>query len=648
MAPGTAALVIDALVNQHGFRKVAPDTYRGNTPWRDGSNSDAFTLSVEDDEHGAAFDHVTEEGFSLYQVAERIGMDVPSPTTKRAFGTLAVYAEAHHVTPGVFQAAGWQEATHYGRPALAFPTDNGTRWRFLDDKTPRFINPKGYARCWYGLKRAVAVARHNRQPLVLCNGEPSTVVAEHYGMAACCVTSGEKKEIPDSLLVELWEAWQGEILVVFDSDDTGRAAGRAVAGQLRENGWPETRAIDLQGGKEGYDLADFCGTHGTASAEKLLDMPLLHGEPDSFSLEQLNGHKQDAPAFRIYSIADMWEQQASLQKAWGGWMLLNNITLIGGVPSVGKSPLLMAMVAGYLRGRWPDGAAVPDIMRGRNVAYCLPEGYGEQTEIFLDWGFNREELAERLFMVAVPTPGAPEQPMYTFKLDQQRGLAALHYYCHETRPALVVIDGLRASMTGEESSSGDVDRYYAPLVQIASQYNACVIIAHHLTKGTETASREGVIPSIDWFRGSGHIVAVPRSAWIVDQPDPNTPELRRVTLVKAAAGPRYQMMAFTMADPADGVHFNSDIPQPPPRSKKEAARRFILQMLRRGRATHEALWHMAEEEEIDVSEATFRAARVELASEHRIVQQIRGRDYYWILPGPPGLEPDRMIDELLF
>lgn len=647
----TAEQVIERLAPLD-LKETARGHYRCHSPLREKSDSGAFTLKIDDDEHGVWFDHVSGEQGSLYQLANKLGIETPlatrNETTKRGYDGLDDYARTHHVPADVLRQAGWNETTYKSRPALAFPTASGTRWRFLDGETPPYLNPRGYQACWYGLEHAARIARESGQPLAICNGEASTVAAQHAGVAACCVTSGEKGSLPETLLVELWEQWQGPILVAFDCDEPGQTKAPKLAAQLRDNGWPATRAVDLQGGIEGYDLADLIGRYGRMSAQQLSVRPSLPGEPDprlyvpeTPATKGQTDHQQpdEHPAFRIYSITELWDHQAGVQKAWGGWMLMNNITLIGGVPSVGKSPLLLALAAGYLRGLWPDGTPVPAEMAGRSVIYMLPEGYGEQTEILLNWGFTREELAQRIFIPALPTPGAPEQPTYTFKLDQGQGMELLHYYCQQTNPALIIIDGLRAAMTGEESASGDVDRFYSPLVQLTRQYNAATVLSHHLTKGSETASREGTLPSMDWFRGSGHITSIPRSAWIVDQPDPTNLEMRRITLVKAAAGPKGQMMAFRMGDPADGVHFEQAIPLPPPRNKKEAARRFILQMLRRGPLTHEELWQAAQQEGVDCSAATFRDARVELSGESKIVASASGHGgglaVRWSIPGLP-------------
>ncbi len=344
------------------------------------------------------------------------------------------------------------------------------------------------------------------------------------------------------------------------------------------------------------------------------------------------GNHTSVRSLPLYYAPDLWHFQGNLQQVMEGWMLAGNITLIGGVPNVGKSPLLMALVAGYARGEWLHGVPMPDDFKGRGVVYCLPEGYAEQTRLLDTWNVDPEWLATRLTFPALPTPGDPESPTFTFKLDSEEGLAVLTHYCEQMNPALIIIDGLRAAMSGEESSSGDCDRFFAPLIHLAQKHRAAVIITHHLTKGAETLSRSGQLPSIDWFRGSGHIVAACRSAWIVDQPNPHRADLRRMTLVKAAAGAKGQTLGFSMNNPADGITFGQAVPQAQPDSKKEAAKQFILDLLAEGRMTYKALCETAEMSGEAFAEATLREARVELATTRRIVTENEGRVYYWRLP----------------
>lgn len=636
MNPDSTAAKVLRRLEPYDLKEIAQDDYRSNSPLREGSNSHGFTLKLSGDEKGTFYDHVTGEGGSLYELAQLLHIEIPSPHMT----TLEEYAAAHHVPAQVFRAAKWHETTKQTKvgtfPALGFATATGERWRILGEfkeGKPKFLSPYKYQRCWYGLDRAITIAQEGNLPLVICNGEPSVVVAQYYGVAATCITAGENKYLTDEQFAELSKKWDGDIIIALDNDPTGKAGSLKYEEQLRPY-YPTLKLVNL-GGKDKSDLADFCGQHGTAANTALATLPLLSVGSTPAT---------ETPALKLFSITDMWATQAGIQKAWGGWMLMNNITLIGGVPSVGKSVLMLSIVAGYLRGEWCDGTPVPDSLKGRSVVYCLPEGFGEQTELFTKWGLDPAMLGSRVFIPAVPTPGNPDMPNYIFKLDTEEGRKALEFYCEQVKPGLVVVDGLRAAMSGEESSSGDCEKFLTPFVSLANRYNCVVLMSHHLTKGKEKASQDGEMPTSDWFRGSGHLLAACRSAWIVDQPDFNHLSQRRITLVKASSGPKGLQMAYEMDDPIDGLRFTKSIPMPPPKNKKETARRFVLQMLRRGKMTHDELYRASQSEGLDISEATFRDARVELSNEHKIIQIVEGKVYYWALPAVGAVEDDDEIE----
>jgi hypothetical protein len=214
---------------------------------------------------------------ALETLAQKAGVSLngnsPGPvseaaaTSKRPYTSLADYAQAHGVAVEVFKAAGWSETTHHQRPALAIKTNTGPRYRFTDDKDPVYIHGKGYRRAWYRLAQAVALAQD--KPLIICNGEASTVVGQHYGLAALCLTSGtEKPTIPAGLLKELQAVYSGPVVVALDCDDAGRSKAPKLAQFLTENGTP-ARAVDLNLGHSGEDLADFCKLHQQQAATEL-------------------------------------------------------------------------------------------------------------------------------------------------------------------------------------------------------------------------------------------------------------------------------------------------------------------------------------------------------------------------------------------
>lgn len=254
--------------------------WRCNSPFRPGSNSHAFTLRIDaDGEKGAWTDHAGGESGSLYDLAERLGIEIirvetarkPVENSKRAYKNLADYAAQKGVPEDVFIKALWKETTYAKRPAFQFPTaGNQLRYRFMDGKSPAFMSQPGYKSCWYGLKPAAIFAREHNLPLILCNGEPSVIVALHFKVPACAITGGEKPTIPEGLLKELKSTWQGAIWIAMDCDETGRKAAAGKATILRNMGYTVT-VIDLGLGDKG-DLADFCKLYTDGAMDALLKL----------------------------------------------------------------------------------------------------------------------------------------------------------------------------------------------------------------------------------------------------------------------------------------------------------------------------------------------------------------------------------------
>jgi len=251
-------------------------TYRMNNPFRANSDSHAFVLTIDDDTHGAYYDHAHDENGSLFELGDKLGIDRPAferahaEATHRQYIGILDYAKAHGVTVNDLHRAGWREVTHHNRPALAIPTANGTRHRFLDKKidkngkvSSKFINPTGYKRCWYGLKQAVKMAKEDGKALVYCNGEISTVAGLAVGVPAFTVAGGGEKAIPDELLTELNTLWKGDIIIALDCDDTGRKATEKINAQI-----PKAKPVDL-GLTDGGDLADYCKLHTFEAIDSL-------------------------------------------------------------------------------------------------------------------------------------------------------------------------------------------------------------------------------------------------------------------------------------------------------------------------------------------------------------------------------------------
>jgi len=272
----TGQKVLDYLTSRPELqiKNEGDNRYRLNNPLRPSSDSHGFILTLNPDmEHGAYYDHVVDEKGSLYDLAIALGItpngkSSPIVSTKRAYNDLAAYAQAHGVAADVFLSAGWSQTIHYNRPALTFKTDTGPRWRYLDGKSS-YIHSKGYKRCWYRLTQAVDMAHQTDQFLVICNGEASTVVAQHFGVAAVAITGGsEKPTVPHALLTTLKAAYTGSIIVALDCDQAGHANAPRLAQFLIQAGY-QARAVDLDLGNDGADLADFCRLYQREAAARL-------------------------------------------------------------------------------------------------------------------------------------------------------------------------------------------------------------------------------------------------------------------------------------------------------------------------------------------------------------------------------------------
>ncbi|MDQ5851551.1 MAG: hypothetical protein M3380_05650, partial [Chloroflexota bacterium] len=198
---------IPAALQPYGLKQAGCNQYRCNAPWRPGSNSRGVALTIDPDAPGGGLwhDHVAKEGGDFRDLAHRLNIPVQqesapaAPAKDPAYTGLAEYAAAHGVPVDVFRKAGWREGLHFcsthgrKRRALLFRTRTGERARFIDGDKPKYVSPKGYTACMYGLDRAVALAEQTGQPLVLANGEASTIAAQHFGVAATCQTAGEKR-----------------------------------------------------------------------------------------------------------------------------------------------------------------------------------------------------------------------------------------------------------------------------------------------------------------------------------------------------------------------------------------------------------------------------------------------------------------------
>lgn len=453
----TAEKVLSAL-QAFDLKPEGQGEYRLNSPLRPGSNSHGFTLHIDQGgEHGAWFDHVSGERGSLYQLAEKLGvqptaLEQPVPTSKRGYSGIADYAAAHGITAEQLQAYYWQEAEYKGKLALKFKTKTGDRWRLLQGtpeelKAP-YRNQQGkFKACWYGLSAAVATLIGIGDPLIIGNGEISTVVAQCHGLAAIAVSGGEK-EISDELITELKAFFKDglpAVRIAGDCDPTGRKFARVNAQKLIAAGFSDVKALDL-GMSKGGDLADLCRMYGKQTEEVLPMLPELRAE--------------DLPAPRtnkmvLYTRDDL-KNLPPVEWLIEGEIPQRGITIIYGASGEYKTYLALDFTC--------------QLSQQHSVVYLAAEGQSGLDSRITAWETHHSKQANARFV------------LQGFDiLDNELREEFIHLIL-PVKPQVVFVDTLGRTMWGDLNNSRDVQAYLRACEEIQSYLDTAIVLIHHKNK----------------------------------------------------------------------------------------------------------------------------------------------------------------------
>lgn len=261
---GTAKKVVDYFGNyniKYEGTKDGCELYRANRPWSSGDmNSMSLQFCIKDSEHGWYNDYQGRQG-SLYELAREVGIEIPSSFTHSPppIYDLESYAKNKGVNKDVFLRAGWVECKKKNRPAVKIPTQGGDRFRFFDNQKPKFQH-YNHHHCFYKLEEAIGIAHNlDYEYLVFCNGEPSTVVAQHFRVPAFCCPGGENKALNLELIEKLKGLWDVKIIIALDNDNAGLRATLKKHEEFTNAGF-EVLLVDFSNIVfwlfKGYDLGD--------------------------------------------------------------------------------------------------------------------------------------------------------------------------------------------------------------------------------------------------------------------------------------------------------------------------------------------------------------------------------------------------------
>jgi len=450
--------LIQAILQHLGIAYDASKSqYRCNSPLRTGSDSNSFSIKI-DERGGTYHDHVSGESGTLTQLADTLGITYTrSTTSKRSYMSGNDYAAQHGVAWKVLEQAGWSEIKYMRRPALRIETAHGPRYRFLDYRDEQtYINEKGFTRCWYLMSEAVRMARATSQPLVYCNGECSAVVAMHYGVPALTVAGGGENAIPASLLDELKQLYTGSIIVALDCDAKGRAASQKLVSQLRLAGYT-AYAVDLNLGAGG-DIADYCKLYQHESMQQLLTL-----KPPSQEVEYKT-------TFNTISAADLDKKRFAALKWIVEDILPEGCFVLAGKPKSRKS--------------WLTTHIARTVAMGGKVfgQYATHQG----SVLYMDLESNQRRMQSRLQQMERDDEGQPANMFITNTWQRgELGVADLDIYLTEHKCALVVIDileNIRAPRTKHGNPYTEDYDAVKPYNELAEKHHCCILMVHHTRK----------------------------------------------------------------------------------------------------------------------------------------------------------------------
>ncbi len=226
---------------------------------------------------------------------------------------------------------------------------------------------------------------------------------------------------------------------------------------------------------------------------------------------------------------------------WPNWIPNGLLTILGATPGTGKSWLALELSRVVIHGgAWPDGQPYRG---GGNVVWVEAEGVPQITrDRCRAMGIDMSHL-----WPIIPTPGD------IIDFSTPAGRDDLIETVQAVKPRLIVIDSLSGISSKGENNIEDIRRILAFLVGLASEYNAGLVLVHHLKKVDRSQLSLPGLHMHD-FRGSGHIIAVARSVIGLSIQSPAGGAIKR-------SGPRLmEIVKATLVEepPKLGMNIQSD------------------------------------------------------------------------------------------
>ncbi|MFH5806324.1 AAA family ATPase, partial [Alienimonas sp. DA493] len=202
----------------------------------------------------------------------------------------------------------------------------------------------------------------------------------------------------------------------------------------------------------------------------------------------------------VRTLADV--TPAFVEWLWEGRISLGKITLIAGLPGLGKTYVTVDLAARTSVGRpWPDGRGAPP--RGDVVILNAEDDAGDTIRPRLDAAGGDPSRVHVL--EAVRGPDGKERG-FDLAADLDRLRTMLRKL---PDPKLVIVDPVNAYLGRADShKESEVRGVLAPLGRLAAEFGVAVVLVSHLNKGSGAGAMGRVT-------GSLAFVGAARAAWLI-------------------------------------------------------------------------------------------------------------------------------------
>lgn len=367
---------------------------------------------------------------------------------------------------------------------------------------------------------AYAGTREN-EPVLILEGPSDTVAAVGLGFDAIGRPSAHAG---DDDIVKVLAGRDAHVAIVADADEAGRKGAATLAEKLTKV-CASVRIVEPRA----KDLRDWVAAGATK--DDVLDLIRATRVSPPASVAPTGA---GSPV--IVRMADVVPQP--VEWLWPNRIAIGKLSILAGVPGLGKSFATLDMAARVSRGApWPDA---PDVRQepGGVVLLSAEDGLADTIRPRLDAA--GADLERIIVLEAVRAEGENGRPLER-GFDLGRDLPALEGaigQCAGCR--LVVIDPLTAYLGGVDShKNAEVRGMLAPLAALAERYRVAMVLVSHLTKGVGG-------PAINRVLGSIGFVGAARSAWAVGE-DREVRGRRILASIKANLAPDVGGLAYRIA-----------------------------------------------------------------------------------------------------